>query len=387
MAFAASAPIRYLKPSEGSPRKSGHQDERVRRHIGRLAGPLLDRLAHRLAPRVAALQATVPTSAPSPLPRDAGLDLALAWGLKLYGSRIARELYDARIQPLLDADPGEPRPVPLSSKLCEEADIESTWFVHWCRALKMAPIYHRKVWEDCFALQAISEAGLMRPGVRALAFGAGEEPLASLLAARGVDVLATDLAADASEAAGWIQTGQHATLERLFKPQLVDRATFDRHVRFRAVNMNDVPADLEGKFDLCWSLCSLEHVGSTELACRFVERSIDCLRPGGLAIHTTEFNLSSETDTVSEGWCVIFTRPQIEALCNRLRGAGHSVGPVCYETGSQPLDQFVDLPPFPHPSLEWRSPNALQLPAAPHLRLALLGHVSTSIALIVRRAA
>ena len=39
---------------------------------------------------------------------------------------------------------------------------------------------------------------------------------------------------------------------------------------------------------------------------------------GGLAIHTTEFNLSSETDTVREGWCVLFTRPQIEALCDRI---------------------------------------------------------------------
>jgi len=359
----------------------------VRRHIGRLAGPILDRLAHRLAPRVAALQERVPTVALLPPAPDAGLDVAVAWGLKLYGSRVARELYGARIQPLLDADPTEPRPVPLSSKLCEEADIESAWFVHWCRALKMAPIYHRKVWEDCFALQAISEAGLMRPGVQALVFGAGEEALASLLAARGVDVLATDLPPDAPEAAGWIETGQHASLDRLFKPQLVDRETFDRHVRFRPVNMNDVPADLEGRFDLCWSLCSLEHVGSTELACRFVERSLDCLRPGGLAIHTTEFNLSSETDTVREGWCVLFTRPQIEALCDRLRAAGHVVGPVCYDTGSEPLDQFVDLPPFPHPSLEWRSPNALHLPPAPHLRLALLGHVSTSIALIVRRGA
>jgi len=67
--------------------------------------------------------------------------------------------------------------------------------------------------------------------------------------------------------------------------------------------------------------------------------------------------------------------------------AGVVVGPVCYATGSEPLVQFVDLPPFPHPSVEWRSPNALHLPPAPHLRLALLGHVSTSIALIVRRGA
>ena len=120
--------------------------------------------------------------------RDA--NASVAWGLKLYGSRLARELYVARMQPLMAAAAAGPRTVPLSSKLCEQADFETKWFVHWCRELKMEPIYHRKIWEDCFALQAIWEAGLLRPGVSALCFGAGEEPLPSYLASCGVDVLA-----------------------------------------------------------------------------------------------------------------------------------------------------------------------------------------------------
>src|SRR2546421_6714651 len=47
-------------------------------------------------------QERVPTVATSLPARDVGLDVAVAWGLKLYGSRVARELYDARIQPLLE---------------------------------------------------------------------------------------------------------------------------------------------------------------------------------------------------------------------------------------------------------------------------------------------
>jgi hypothetical protein len=309
----------------------------------------------------------------------------LTWGLKLYGSRLARELYAARIQPLTVAPNSDPQRVPLSSKLCEEADFETAWFVHWCRELKLRPIYHRKVWEECFALQAIWEAGLMRDGTSALCFGAGEEPLPSYLASRGVEILATDLAGDDAAAAGWIATRQHATRGRLFAPHLLDWETFDRRVAFRAVNMNAVPEDLEGRFNLCWSLCALEHVGSTELACRFVERSMECLKPGGIAIHTTEYNLTSETDTITSGECVLFTRPQIEALCARLQDAGHEVSPVSFHTGSEPLDQFIDVPPFPKPAPEWASPNALSLPEAPHLRLELLGHVSTSIALIIRK--
>ena len=110
----------------------------------------------------------------------------------------------------------------------------------------------------------------------------------------------------------------------------------------------------------------------------------DCLKPGGIAIHTTEYNLTSETDTVTSGWCVLFTRPQIEELCERLRGVGHDVAPVSFATGSEPLDQYIDLPPFPHPIPRVDLPNALTLPKAPHLRLALLGHVATSIGLIIR---
>ena len=102
MAFAAAPRIRYLESLRRTLQKNDNRDERVRRHIGRLAGPILDRLAHRLAPRVAALQERVPTVATSAPAHDAGRDVAVAWGLKLYGSRVARELYDARIQPLLE---------------------------------------------------------------------------------------------------------------------------------------------------------------------------------------------------------------------------------------------------------------------------------------------
>jgi hypothetical protein len=61
---------------------------------------------------------------------------------------------------------------------------------------------------------------------------------------------------------------------------------------------------------------------------------------------------------------------------------GHDIAHVSFETCSE-LDQFVVLPPFPRPTGEWPSLNVLTLPDAPHLRLVLLGHVSTSIGLII----
>lgn len=319
-------------------------------------------------------------------PADAGTQQAINWNLKLYGSRLAREMYEANLAPIINDRPAGPGVAGLASKLCEEADIESRWFVYWCQQLQIAPIYHRKVWEDCFALQVMHEAGMLREGVSALGFGTGEEPLPSYLASRGVNVLATDLDPDGAAGTGWIESGQHSSLDKLHKPELVARGEFDKRVSLRFVDMNSIPEDLHGKYDLVWSLCSLEHLGSTELACRFVEQSVRCLKPDGIAVHTTEFNLSSETDTITSGSCVLFTRPQIEALCERLRDAGYKISPVSYETGSRPLDQFIDIPPFPRPTLDWVSPNHLTLPPAPHLRLTLLGFAATSIALVIRRA-
>lgn len=344
----------------------------------RLLSKLLDLLASRLSWRIR-------RELPLPVYADASRDIALAWSLKSQGTELARRFFNERIAPRIEVTLAKPGRVPLTSKLCESADIESDWFLYWCQQMRMAPIYHRKVWEDCFALQVMAEFDLLRPGIKAICFGVGSEPLPSLLAREGVSVLATDLASDAPQAASWIATDQHGSLNRLFRPEIVDRERFDRLVTFRSVDMNQIPPDLAEQFDLCWSLCALEHVGDTDLAMRFVLESLQCLRPGGVAVHTTEYNLSSTTRTLTSGDTVLFTRPQIEQLVSQLQALGHQVLAVDYNPGSEPLDQYVDLPPFPNADLKTVSPFLISAPQAPHLRLALGGYVTTSIGLVVRR--
>jgi 2-polyprenyl-3-methyl-5-hydroxy-6-metoxy-1,4-benzoquinol methylase len=353
----------------------------MRRTLSKLLDTLATHLSWRIARRLPA------PVLPPMVPVDAARDVALTWGLKSQGSELARRVFNERIAPRLESPPPRPGPVPLTSNLCESADIESDWFLFWCHQMRLAPIYHRKLWEDCFAAQVMAECDLLRPGVKALSFGVGNEPLPSLLAREGVSVLATDLPADAPAASAWIATDQHATPARLFRPEIVDRETFDRRVAFRAVDMNRIPPDLTGQFDLCWSLCALEHVGTTALAFQFVLNSMQCLKPGGIAIHTTEFNLSSNDSTLTSGTTVLFTRGQIEHLVRQLQAAGHEVFAVNYSPGSAPLDQYVDLPPFPNADLSTESPYLLSVPQAPHLRLALGGFVTTSIGLVVRRGA
>ena len=41
----------------------------------------------------------------------------------------------------------------------------------------------------------------------------------------------------------------------------------------------------------------------------FIEGAMNLLKPGGIAVHTTEYNVSSNEETIMEGNDVIFPSP------------------------------------------------------------------------------
>jgi hypothetical protein len=118
------------------------------------------------------------------------------------------------------------RPV---SQMCTAAQLDEPGYGEWLGALRFAPSRHRKQWEFVNILSVLRAQGLIGEGRRGLGFGAGVEPLPSLLAARGCRIVATDLPPDDRAGEGWASTNQHAAgPETLFQPDLIDRATFDR---------------------------------------------------------------------------------------------------------------------------------------------------------------
>ena len=307
----------------------------------------------------------------------------LRWSIKLIGVKIASELYGKGMAGPDAAIPNMPHHVGLTSKICCQADIEAEWFRYWCGQLHLVPFYSRKLWEYAFVLHALWEAGQLEEGHSGLGFAVGTEPLPSFLASRGLNILATDLDPADERASGWHQSGQHsAAAANLFKPDLVDKTRFDRLCKFRSVDMNLIPGGLYGGFDFCWSMCSFEHLGSVELGLEFVRNSIKCLKPGGLAVHTTEFNLERGQQNIDQSPTVLFQRRHIEELSGRLAADGHVLAEVNYDTGLGLLDLFVDVPPHP-----WDGSPHLQFhPATPHMRLSICGFPATSIGLIVKAA-
>jgi hypothetical protein len=255
------------------------------------------------------------------------------------------------------------------SQLCTAAQFDEPDYAAWCATIGEAPRPHRKQWEFCWILAALRAANVIRPGARALGFGVGTEPLPAMLAANGVEVVATDAPLEVIAGDGWQSTNEHASdLMALFRRALIDEASFRARVTFRPVDMNAIPADLRG-FDACWSSCCFEHLGGIAQGLDFVENSLETLRPGGVAVHTTEFNLASNEATLETPGLSYFRRKDIEALLDRLAARGHTVWPLNLHPGDSPLDAYIDTPPY----------------ALPHIKLEALGQVSTSIGLVVQR--
>ncbi|MEQ1539176.1 MAG: class I SAM-dependent methyltransferase [Sphingorhabdus sp.] len=257
------------------------------------------------------------------------------------------------------------------SQACTQSQMAEAAYAYWCSQLFEEPKTHRKQWEYCYILQALARGGKIAPGLRGLGFGVGSEPLTALFASRGIEVLATDLEPEQAHQSGWVETAQHASSKKVLNDRgICPPDAFERLVDFAFLDMNKIPPQIRG-FDFCWSACALEHLGSIKNGLRFIERSLDCLNPGGIAVHTTEFNCSSDGDTLDNASTVLFRKCDFVGLAKRLRASGHEVV-LNFETGGLPLDRHIDLPPYGFEN---------------HLKLQIERWVSTSFGFIVRKGA
>lgn len=259
----------------------------------------------------------------------------------------------------------------LKTCLCSQAQLESEPFREWCRRMNIHHALHRKLWEYGYIAQALHERGVLAPGKRGLGFGVGTEPLVALFAGYGCEIVATDQAPDVAHREGWHQGGQYMeSLDALNKGGLCDPEAFRRNVSMRFADMNDIPADLRGRgFDFTWSSSSLDHCGTLDKAKDFLYRQMECLKPGGVAVHTTEYNVSSNDRTVEEGPTVCFRKRDVQEVARRLRALGAAIE-LDLTLGDGPGDRYVDEVPYKH---------------NPHLRLRWCEFVATSVGFTIEK--
>lgn len=251
---------------------------------------------------------------------------------------------------------------------CSAADFLHPRFSEIATELGTVATYHRKLWEWVFVAHHMIKSGIVENGRRGLVFGVGTEMLPAYFAERGARILATDAPSDIGES--WIVGNQFSENRDQLPTLRMSRANFNELVEFAHCDMNNIAPHLKD-FDFCWSSCCLEHLGSLRAGMDFIINSVEkTLRVGGVACHTTEFNCSSNEETLDGGWCVLYRRRDIEQLVEELRDRGHAVQEFRIAPDRFVMDSFVDVPPYRH---------------YPHLKLQLEQYVTTSVGLVVRR--
>jgi len=255
------------------------------------------------------------------------------------------------------------------TELCKAQDFKQDWYNRWCAEMKETPRFHRKQWEYAYNMQALWERGCIREGSRGLVFAVGTEPGPSIFAGYGCQILATDIMPERGKEKGWDNGQLCFGLESLNTRQLCSDQLLKEKVSYRPLDMNQIPDDITG-FDFNWSSCSFEHLGSIEKGLAFLKNQLKTLKPGGWAVHTTEYNISSNEATQDLNETVIFRQRDIEKVITELRAEGHFVEETDFSMGGMPEDFQVDL-----------TPHRQEV----HVKLQVGPFVVTSLGLIIRK--
>ncbi len=258
----------------------------------------------------------------------------------------------------------------MSSSIPLVEDFNHAAFQRFCDRSGIKHGYHRKLWEFAYIAEMLERRGVLGPGSRGLCFGSGTEPLPALFASIGCEIVATDAPPEITDGL-WHEKGEHADgAGQLFKADIIERSVFDSQVSFEYADMNNIPEHLTG-FDFCWSACALEHLGSLRKGIDFIINSIEkTLKPGGIACHTTEFNLSSDDKTIEREGISLYRHRDLLALVSELRMRGHTVDRVIIAAGAEPIDKVIDVPPYGNQA---------------HLKLLLEDYIVTSIGITIKR--
>ncbi len=255
------------------------------------------------------------------------------------------------------------------------SDFLTPWYKHWAKQLKQDEqnldgymLLSNKFWQNAVICQVLYERGMLKPGSQGIGFGVGTERLPALFAKLDVSITATDQDYRKEKAKHWSK-GELATgLQSLNQFQICDSQKFLKQVEYLSADMNRIPSTFYNKYDFIWSNCALGHLGSIDAGLDFIENSLECLKPGGWAVHTTELNVLSDTDTVEHGTTVIFRLSDIDRLYKKLLAKGYKCSPLQFFLGRSHQDFRISM--FPQFGNDYS-------------KIQVGGHIATQVVLII----
>lgn len=263
----------------------------------------------------------------------------------------------------------------INSHAIRYEEFFSAWYKKWAPELKQTAKFidnpiHNKNWQNAAIIQSIFENGFLKKDSKAIGFGVGNERVPGLLAKYSVSVTATDQDPEVGIAKGW-DNGQLAyNVLSLNKYKICTKAQMEKYITYRQCDMNRIKKEFSNKYDVVWSNCALGHLGNIEKGLEFIEKSLACLVPGGMAVHTTELNIHSNTTTLDNTGTVLFRYRDIEKLFRKLRLNGYVCETLSLDLGSSKFDKDISFEPYPKDNL---------------LKLSVLGHMISQIIIVIHK--
>ncbi len=232
------------------------------------------------------------------------------------------------------------------------SDFESDWYKRNATLLKQDSkhldnhsLNANKFWQNAIIAEVVFNKFKDNKNIIGIGFGVGQERLPSLFASKGYRILATDQDFKTDKAKYWSKYELAQGPNSLNRLKICPPATFKKNVNYMAIDMKKIPKKLTDSYNFLWSNCALGHLGSIEAGLEYIEESLKCLKPGGLAVHTTELNVLSDKYTSTSGDTVIFRPRDIKKLFRKLANQGYICETLKYTLGDSAMDSRVSMRP------------------------------------------
>jgi hypothetical protein len=252
----------------------------------------------------------------------------------------------------------------------KQSHFYSKTFQDFVKDIKEEPKFHGKLWQF-YAINHFINANFYNSSIKnklGIGFGVGKEPMPAFFASRGAKICATDFFENKNT--NWASTSQMSSnLQDLNDRGICDPDTFEKLVSLSSANMNylentDLPAA-----DFIWSTCALGHIGGYQNGLNFIQNSLSLLKPGGIAVHTTELDIGAEKKVLESVDLNLYKQADLELTLAKIQQSGFTVPTHSFTLGIGGVEKFEDFPPYSN----W------------HLRLNVLGHTVLPVVLVIKK--
>jgi SAM-dependent methyltransferase len=235
-----------------------------------------------------------------------------------------------------------------------------------------------KQWECAMMLRTLSEHGVLRPGALLAGIGAGTEETTFALAAKGCVVFPTDRYLEVTPWSDVAPAGMMVRPTQFSQFDCPRGSIIPVHTDARVLSLPT------GFFDGVYSAGSIEHFGSLEAVAASAQEIGRILKPGGIAVISTEFRLDGPID---KRWfsddCILFTPLLLEEFIIGPSGL-EVIGTPQYTTSQNTYDSRVVLLDFLQKAKKVGSLSDKRN-AYPNLVLYHEGHLFCSVHLALRK--